>query len=401
MIRADVGLVILDVTNEKDVQRVVKTARVVINTVGPFHRYGTPVVQACVHNAVHYVDTTGETPWIWEIIHKLDHFATKTGAIIVPSCAMDSIPSDLSAYLSNKTLKSALKEGGQEYATTSTTAYRISSGISGGTLATAISTIENTDESKLNLVGRAHALSPAIGPSIPVFQPFYKLTIPGEDPLIGGYYVMRRSNTAIVQRTQGLFEIQSLMEKLRPTSQNAAMTAQKQRYGSLYRYDEFFVTSSTWQALVLSFTFLLAVLSIRFLPPIRWLAKMFLPQPGEGPSDEQMKHGYLTGINLTTSASHPPVQVKTVIKIKGDPGYQGSSIMISECALALLLPPVSANSKETTATYSAISTLPPLAQKGGVLTPMTAFGDLLVQRLQDTGVFEFSSSVVSEKQKST
>ena len=38
-----------------------------------------------------------------------------------------------------------------------------------------------------------------------------------------------------------------------------------------------------------------------------------------------MKHGYLTGINLTTSASRPPVQVKTVIKIKGDPGYQGSS----------------------------------------------------------------------------
>lgn len=66
----DVGLVILDVTNEKDVQRVVKTARVVINTVGPFHLYGTPVVQACVRNAVHYVDTTGETPWIWDIIRK-------------------------------------------------------------------------------------------------------------------------------------------------------------------------------------------------------------------------------------------------------------------------------------------------------------------------------------------
>ena len=75
---------------------------------------------------------------------------------------MDSVPSDLSAYLSNKTLKSALKEGGQEYATTSTTAYKISSGISGGTLATAISTIENVDESKLNVVGRAHALSPGM-----------------------------------------------------------------------------------------------------------------------------------------------------------------------------------------------------------------------------------------------
>lgn len=114
---------------------------------------------------------------------------------------------------------------------------------------------------------------------------------------------MRRSNTSIVQRTQGLFEVQSLTEKLRPTSQKAALTAQKQRYGSMYRYDEFIVTPSTWKALVLSFSFLFAVLALRFIPPvspivnpcstlfimcvkIRWLAKMFLPQPGEGPSDE-------------------------------------------------------------------------------------------------------------------
>ncbi len=75
---------------------------------------------------------------------------------------------------------------------------------------------------------------------------------------------------------------------------------------------------------------------------IRRLAKMYLPQPGEGPSDQlsyfgyvgcsnlprydrEMKYGYLTGTNLTTSASRPPVQVKTVLKIKGDPGYQGSA----------------------------------------------------------------------------
>ena len=30
----------------------------------------------------------------------------KTGAIIVPSCGLDSIPSDFSAFLGNKTLKS-------------------------------------------------------------------------------------------------------------------------------------------------------------------------------------------------------------------------------------------------------------------------------------------------------
>ena len=57
-----------DVNDEIDVQRVVKTARVVINTVGPYYSYGTSVVRACVRNAVHYVDLSGETPWERDII---------------------------------------------------------------------------------------------------------------------------------------------------------------------------------------------------------------------------------------------------------------------------------------------------------------------------------------------
>lgn len=36
---------------------------------------------------------------------RYDYLATKTGAIIVPSCGMDSIPSDVTAFLANKALK--------------------------------------------------------------------------------------------------------------------------------------------------------------------------------------------------------------------------------------------------------------------------------------------------------
>jgi len=54
--------------------------------------------------------------------------------------------------------------------------------------------------------------------------------------------------------------------------------------------------------------------------------------------------------------------------------------MIAESALSLLNP----------------EALPALAQKGGVLTPVTAFGDVLVERLRETGRFEFESGVVEE-----
>lgn len=40
--------------------------------------------------------------------------------------------------------------------------------------------------------------------------------------------------------------------------------------------------------------------------------------------------------------------------------------------------------------------LPALGKMGGVLTPMTALGDVLIERLKKTGQFEFESEVVLE-----
>jgi short subunit dehydrogenase-like uncharacterized protein len=70
--------------------------------------------------------------------------------------------------------------------------------------------------------------------------------------------------------------------------------------------------------------------------------------------------------------------------------------MISESALCFLIPPVSEMSNNaSTSGNNNIHALPDLAQQGGILTPMTAFGDVLIQRLEDTGRFEFSSSILA------
>lgn len=64
-----------------------------------------------------------------------DHLATNTGAIIVPSCGLDSVPSDLLVLLSNKTLKDTF--GSEATIAHSQTFFRLTGGgISGGTLAT-------------------------------------------------------------------------------------------------------------------------------------------------------------------------------------------------------------------------------------------------------------------------
>jgi len=48
----DVGLVQVDIANEDDVERVVKSARVVINAIGPYWSHGTPTVRYVTHSNI-------------------------------------------------------------------------------------------------------------------------------------------------------------------------------------------------------------------------------------------------------------------------------------------------------------------------------------------------------------
>ena len=70
-----------------------------VTTVGPYARYGLPVVEACAAAGTHYADLTGEVLFVREAIDRVDAVARGTGARIVHACGYDSIPSDLSAML--------------------------------------------------------------------------------------------------------------------------------------------------------------------------------------------------------------------------------------------------------------------------------------------------------------
>jgi len=65
-----------------DLDALAKKTRLLISTVGPYHLYGTPVVEACAKNGTHYVDCTGEVPWVYDIIKKYHKIAQSTGAIV-------------------------------------------------------------------------------------------------------------------------------------------------------------------------------------------------------------------------------------------------------------------------------------------------------------------------------
>ena len=68
-----------------------------MTTVGPYLRYGGPLVAACARAGAHYADLTGEAPFAAASIAAHDAAARRTGAKVVHHCGYDSVPHDLLA----------------------------------------------------------------------------------------------------------------------------------------------------------------------------------------------------------------------------------------------------------------------------------------------------------------
>ncbi|KAI9467378.1 NAD-P-binding protein [Lactarius psammicola] len=351
----------LDILDEQAVEGVVKQAKVVLNCIGPFWHYGTPVVHACAKNGVHYVDITGETPWIFDMIDKFDFLATQTRSIIVPSCAVESILSDAGVHLASQTLAHAPLAA-------STTASRMSGPMPGGAIATFISTAEEVPRSLLVRTARDWALSPVSGARSPPLRLVYRL-----GSRRGAVAPFGAVNRALVQRTAGLLEFARLeRSQARPRTEELLPS-----YGPAFTYTEFLQTGGAVSAFCLSLAIAAGAVGLMFVTPLRWLVKRFATQPGSGPADHTLESGGVSFVNITVSDEPSPRYAKSTIEGRGDPGTLLTAALVGESALVLLL-----------------DELPPLARGGGVLTPMTALGDNVVRRLKACGRFEVTSGVV-------
>ena len=91
----------------------------------------------------------------------------------------------------------------------------------------------------------------------------------------------------------------------------------------------------------------------------------FLPAPGEGPDEESRRRGGFD-IEIRTRTTTGAVYRATVTA-QGDPGYQATSVMLGESALALAL------DRDA------------LPDRAGVLTAATGIGVRLAERLRTAG----------------
>jgi short subunit dehydrogenase-like uncharacterized protein len=95
---AELPLITADVSDESSVRELAGATRTVISTVGPYVRYGEPLVAACAEAGTDYVDLTGEPEFVDRMYVKYHRRAAESGARLVHACGFDSVPHDLGVH---------------------------------------------------------------------------------------------------------------------------------------------------------------------------------------------------------------------------------------------------------------------------------------------------------------
>lgn len=345
--RPDLRVIVGDAGDRASLDELARQTKVVISTVGPYARYGAELVAACVAAGTHYCDLTGETPFVRRMIDAHHDAARERGTRIVHCCGFDSIPSDLGVWMMHT---AAQARGGRLHRVDAFFGESKGS-FSGGTFASMLGIVDEArrDPEVRRVIGDPYGLDPRPrvgGPD-------------GSDPRGVRYeprlrrwtapFVMAAINTRVVRRSNAVAGYP---------------------YGQDFRYTEVMSLPGGVKGAVAATAVAGAIggfVAATQIGPLRKVLERRLPRPGEGPSPEQRAAGYfLVRLLAEGEVDGAPLRLRGRVGDRRDPGYGSTSVMLSESALCL--------AKD------------PLTTPGGVLTPASAMGSALLERLRAAGM---------------
>ncbi|MGP4862875.1 saccharopine dehydrogenase family protein [Psychrobacter sp. T6-5] len=350
-LESKVDIIIANSKDSASLDEMTKQTQVIISTVGPYLKYGEPLIKSCAENGTDYVDLTGEAIFIKDMMDKYQDTAKQSGARIVNSCGFDSIPSDLGVYF---TQTKAEERFGEACNVIHMRVKAAKGGISGGTIASMATIFEEVgeDKSRRKQVANPYLLNddtdvPNVrqdNVSKPEYDSTHKRWL--------APFVMASINTRIVHRSNQLLSYE---------------------YGRDFKYDEAMWMKDGVKGKLSSYAMsagLLGFATAMMIKPSReLLSKHVLPKAGTGPSKDEQENGYFDIRHFGQTAKNDTITVK--VTGDKDPGYGSTSRMLAQAALCL----AQDISKEDVG--------------GGFWTPASAMGDKLIVRLEEHSGLSF------------
>jgi len=351
----NVGVLVADVFDTSSVQDMAKQAKVVINCVGPYAKWGEPVVEACVTNGASHVDLAGEPVFQDEMVLKYDDAAREKGVHVVSACGYDSIPADMGVLALHHAFKggaASVEQFGLTKRGASGPRYAVNTG---------------TMESALGISAsraRHAAVSRQLAAKLPTKTP--KPSFPPKpagmfhyNAVVQRYGVPFTSDVPVVRRTQR-HRFHELGQAPIAYNQYLPVKSKAQFVGMVLGLMYFFFMG------MFSFT---KNLVIKY--PSAFTGGLF---KRGGSSREALKtvrmNTVLVGKGWSEPAQPgtPPDQTKKLTVTGPDPGYEGTSTMLVASAMTIL------RDRDT-------------LSRAGVVSPGFAFENTrLLERLHERGV---------------
>jgi len=333
------GVLVADVADEQAIKTLAAAGRVVISTVGPYLKYGEPLVAACAAAGTDYVDLTGEAEFVDLMYLRYHAVAKQSGARIVHSCGFDSIPYDLGALFTVSQLPDDVPVALRGFG-------GATGSISGGTFHSAVGQMGRMKESgRVARQRRSVERNADDGRLADGRKVTGRPGKPHNESLVGGWVVpVPTVDPQHVLRTA----------RLNPA------------YGPDFSYSHFIVTKRLRTTAGLG-AGVAVVATLAQLETTRNLL-LRLKAPGSGPSAERRAKSHFRVRMVADYGSGSP-RSRLITEIRGgDPGYGETAKMLGESALALVFD----------------DDLP--QRGGGQWTPALALGQPLIDRLVDAGI---------------
>lgn len=339
---ASLPTIVADSFDQQQLAALASRTQVVITTVGPYAKFGSALVAACVSHGTHYCDLAGEVQWIRRMIDQHNEDAKQSGARIVHCCGFDSVPMDVGVRF----LQREAKQRHGQYCTSIATFVKASKGgASGGTIASLVNVIKEgrADRSIARTLVDPYGLNPEGERDGPDRRDQQKALFDDVAGVWTAPFVMATINTKVVRRSNALLG---------------------HLYGREFRYREAIMTGTGFggwlKATMITLFFAAAMFAVSYSLTRGLLERFVLTKPGDGPDKETRESGFYDLRQYGTLNDGSIIRGKIIGD--RDPGYGSTSKMLAECAVCI------AKDK--------------LGSGGGVLTPSSAMGDALLDRLR-------------------
>ena len=222
---------------------------------------------------------------------------------------------------------------------------------SGGTLATAFGVYDHYGIARLIESSKPYALSPIPGHKDELIPFLTRLSgvryVPELGTLTTG--LAAGVNASLVQRSWGLLN-------------------RGDYYGQNFRYKEYATTRNSFTGLVTHLVITLGMAALA-IPPVRWLAKIFVHQPGEGPTRESTIKDRVEFKAIATADTEGSERATAICSFNGS-AYDFTGVLMAEAAISIVRDGNKMAAHEL---------------GGGILTPAT-LGQAYVDRLRKAGV---------------